>query len=243
MAACREQIVHNLSEIDSTRMVTQLSSRGVVATREKQTDGRWTVSVDSTDTKLALKLIDSRRLLHDDRQPLDDRSSVLASREEQRFKFERSLSREIEGTLGALDGVLDARVHLNLPPMDPLFGQPLSQNKGSASVLIIVGAEFKAQSSEVASIISGASGVPLDNVSVLLSHSSDEEVLAPQIEPTKAQLTAFPDERLIEGGVSCLILLGGLFAMRRAFQSRRGKVNFRLGEAATTLQTETAYDS
>jgi type III secretion protein J len=249
-SACREQVVHNLSEFDSTRMVTQLSGRGIAAFRDKQPDGRWTLSVDSSDTKEAFRLLDSRRLLRVERPALEDNNSMLASREEQRFRYERFLSREIEGTLAALDGVLDARVHLNLPPSDPLFGQPLSQSKGSASVLIIAGSDFKSQSSEIASIIGGASGIPLDNVSVLISISSSDDA-APASSQVSAPVPMPPiprelpagrfdmlwDERVLEGVISLLILTAGLLAMRRALRGR-GRMKIHVGEAATGVPGE-----
>lgn len=105
---------------------------------------------------------------------------MLSSREEQRFQFERALSRELESTLGALDGVFEARVHLNLPPIDPIFGQQLSPTKGTASVLLLVGADFSAHLTEISSMVAGASGIPIGGVSVLVSQSKELAALPPE---------------------------------------------------------------
>ncbi|NDC37691.1 MAG: hypothetical protein EBZ48_06520 [Proteobacteria bacterium] len=201
LTGCREQILHNLSEIDVTRIASRLESQGIAAERERQPDGRWTILVNREDSSRAVQLIESHRLLREDRGPQDAKSSMLASREDQRFHYERSLSRELESTLGTLDGVLEARVHLNLPPLDPIFGQPLAQTKGSASVLVIVGSGFVAQSAEIAGMISGASGISVDGISVLISRSKDP-VYQPDLEVSAAAAqdvasTKVPDPKAV----------------------------------------------
>lgn len=210
-SACREQILHNLSELDVTRIESRLENQGISATRERQTDGRWTISVYSEDSSRAIQLIQAHRLLREERSADDGKSSMLASREDQRFHYERSLSRELEATLGTLEGVLEARVHLNLPPMDPIFDQPLAKTPGTASVLLIVGSEFRAQSSEVAAMISGASGIPVERVAVLFSKPT-----APT-SPSRADLVVPPLEQGSEPPSSVLSGLSG-WAVRRSPQ-------------------------
>ena len=114
----------------------------------------------------------------------------MSSREQQRFQFERSLSSSIETTLSALDGVLDVRVHLNLPVSDPLFGKPVnSQDKGSASVLLITGSVFPNSNEQIASLVAGASGISSKNVSVLISVKNKEKA---------ENVFTVPSERIFE---------------------------------------------
>ncbi len=244
VVGCQEQLLHNLSESDLTRIVSRLEAQGVKAVRERQPDGRWTISVHSDDVSKALKLIDTQRLLRTDRTSGDQKSSMLSSREEQRFQFERALSRELESTLGALDGVFEARVHLNLPPIDPIFGQQLSPTKGTASVLLLVGPEFSAHLTEISSMVAGASGIPIGGVSVLVSQSKEltevtteqselglKSIPNPEVNHHPGMVSRITFQRAGEIVISLLILGMGTWALIRS-RRKRGII-----DGATNLQT------
>lgn len=172
-AGCKELIVHNLSEPELHRILTRLRDVNIDAQRERQPDGTWAVSVETSDTMKALQYLESTHTFHAARDDHAKKSSVLSSREEQRFDFERGLSKEIETTLLSVDGVLDARVHLNLPPVDPLFGQPITKGTASASVLLVIAAPFELDRTQVAQLVSGASGIDLKGVSVLITRQNE----------------------------------------------------------------------
>lgn len=88
-------------------------------------------------------------------------------RDEQRLKLQRSVAANLEQTLYTLDGVREARVHINLPERDPLLGREITP--GSASVLIIFEGSKSINKEDVAQLVSGAAGIPLGSVSVLCS--------------------------------------------------------------------------
>jgi type III secretory pathway lipoprotein EscJ len=76
----------------------------------------------------------------------------------------------IEDSLNAMSGVLEARVHLNLPETDPLFGTR-KQDAGSGSVLLVVDGRYLAKDEEVSGLVSGAAGIPATRVTVLKSQA------------------------------------------------------------------------
>lgn len=172
LSGCREQIVHNLSEIDANRLVTKLHDSSLNGDKEKQADGKWSISVPSDETIRALKLLNDSRILRSENQKAIEKSSVISSREDQRFHYERSLSQEIEATLSSVPGVLEARVHLNIPPVDPLFGRSLGQG-GTASVLLVTDSSLTTTKDEIAGLVAGASGIKSDAISVLFSRSAE----------------------------------------------------------------------
>ncbi|RMG40807.1 MAG: hypothetical protein D6719_09930 [Candidatus Dadabacteria bacterium] len=178
VCGCKQEIVHNLNEAQANRLITRLDSAGIKAEKINQPDGRWALSVATDDSVKALRYLDRSRMMPV--QPAENLSAnMISSREEQRFFYERSLSREIEKTLKAIDGVLDARVHLNLPPRDPLFGQPLFKEfKASASVMLVADDHFSIAAEELAALVSGASGVSTDAVKVLVSHAAGNIALS-----------------------------------------------------------------
>jgi hypothetical protein len=157
---------------------------------------------------------------------------MIPSREEQRFRYERSVALSIEESLSALPGVLDARVHLNLPDDDPLFGDA-ARKGGSGSVLLVVEHGFAASDEEVSALVGGAAGLPREVVRVLKSKTvegralpSEESARAPVPPPQGASISpvVWPIAMTLVGG-SALIGLGMRGGMRflRARSKRRVK--------------------
>ncbi|NMC64255.1 MAG: hypothetical protein GYA55_13915 [SAR324 cluster bacterium] len=172
LIGCKEDIIHNLSEVSANKLVSRLNQGQILAEKKKQADGKWSVSVKETDALTALQFLDKGRFLREENETSHAKASVMSPREEQRFSFERSLSREIETTLTGIDGVLYARVHLNLPQQDPLFANRSRDNQSSASVFLLVDRQFAQQKEEIAGLVSGASGIEAATISVLLSKRS-----------------------------------------------------------------------
>jgi len=193
LAACQEQILHNLSETEVNKILTRLDEISVAAEKVKQPDGSWGLSVPKADALKAIKYLNETRILPESGTALSERPSMITSREEQRFRYERAISREIELTLANIPGVLEARVHLNLPVVDPLFGQPLGNQRGTGSVLLVV-RDSSLSREQIAALVSGASGIPSDGVSVLFS-----QALPPQPEQVKTiAVPSRPTTRLVD---------------------------------------------
>ncbi len=205
LVGCKEQIVHNLSEIDANKLVTRLHDANIDGEKEKQADGKWSISVPSDESIKALKLLNDSRILRSENSRPIEKASVISSREDQRFHYERSLSQEIESTLASVPGVLEARVHLNIPPVDPLFGKPVGQG-GSASVLLVTDSTLTTTKEEVAGLVSGASGIKADSISVLFSRSVDEVKV--QSEVTEKSTTIANEE--VHGEIATLPKRSGM---------------------------------
>jgi type III secretion protein J len=171
LSACKEQIVHNLSEAEANRYLTKLQEIHIDASKVRQADARWAIAVESESALAAVKYLEEARLFREQRSA-HDKSALVSSREDQRFQYERAISIEIENTLNGIEGVLDARVHLNLPQVDPIFGQPLPGAKGSGSVLMITRGALGSSKEEIAALVSGASGIEQARISVLVSNTA-----------------------------------------------------------------------
>jgi len=171
-SGCKEQIIHDLSETEVNKIITRLGAIHIRPEKIRQPDGRWAISVNQSDVYGAISYLDNSRMLNRGANSLYKKDSLTASREERRFRFERALSQEIETTLTGMSGVLEARVHLNLAPVDPLFGRPFdSDNSGSGSVLLVVGPDYNFPDERVAALVAGASGIGPDLISVLVNRA------------------------------------------------------------------------
>ncbi|MCB0317388.1 MAG: hypothetical protein KDD56_01430 [Bdellovibrionales bacterium] len=162
--------MHNLNEFEVNRLITSLHEISIDAEKIRQADGKWTLKVASSSKLDALNYLNQLRIFKRNNEIEISPPTVMSTREQQRFQYERSLSLSLENTLKTLDGVLDARVHLNLPVIDPLFGKITDQNEnGTASILLIANLEFQNSEKEIASLLSGAAGIPINKISVLIS--------------------------------------------------------------------------
>lgn len=197
---CREQIVHDLSEREANSVISQLSMARLDALKVRQADGRWAISIDKDEMIPALSYIETRRVLSTrDAASASSKGGMIPSREEQWFRYERSVALSIEESLSALPGVLDARVHVNLPDDDPLFGDS-ARRGGSASVLLVVDQRFGADDAEVAALVGGAAGLQRDVVRVLKSETIDRNV------PEVVKKPAASPSSLVEGATSSATL-------------------------------------
>ena len=189
LLGCNEEIIHNLSEPQANKLLTGLHSAQIEATKVRQPDGQWALSVRGQDTIAAIKYLDDSRVFRSEKRTSKERGGLISSREDERFEHERSMSSSIEQTLFAIRGVLDARVHLNLPVRDPLFGKQVdSLAKGTGSVLLIVDSSYATEEEGVRGIVSGASGVDFDAIAVLINESKSRKNLVNETKPLQSDL-------------------------------------------------------
>lgn len=173
LAGCDEQIIHDLGEAEANRVVSRLSVAALDAHKVQQSDGRWAVAVPEDSILPALTFLESNRVLAPRSQSSSgSKGGLVPSRQEQWFRYERAMAQSIEESLAAVAGVLEARVHVNLPENDPLFGAK-KRDGGSGSVLLLIDASYGASNEEVSALVAGAAGIAAERVTVLKS-------LAPQ---------------------------------------------------------------
>lgn len=184
---CDERILHSLTETDANRMLTQLYAQGIEAKKEQQPDGSWALSVSASRVPQALNALQDARLLPNVDRGTKESSSLVPTRADERLRLERSLSSAIESTLASIPGVLEARVHLNLPPTDPLFGTPLKGAQGSASVLAVLDEGIVLEGQQLAALVSGASGVEAERVAVMFTTRAQRIVPATAVPAPTAQ--------------------------------------------------------
>ena len=190
ITGCKEKLVHDLAENDANKLMAQLYAVNAEPRKIQQSDGKWTIAVPEDQASWVMKYLDEARVMRE-ASPIEP-ASVMSGRDEQRFKYERALSREIEYTLASLDKVLQVRVHLNLPARDPMFGRKISEDeRGSASVLLVVAKDFSASDTEISKLVAGASGIEAKEVSVLINRS-DIAALMPAVPAVEEPVATKP---------------------------------------------------
>jgi type III secretion protein J len=171
-------VAAGLDDGDANQVVVTLTRANVDAQKEVDpaSDGRFRVLVQRDETARAIQTLRDEGLPRS-RTPgvLDamDKGALVPSRAAEHAQLVAGLAGDLERTLESVDGVLHARVHLNVADPDPLRGA--LPPKATASVLIEHrGSAPPIAGTEVQRLVAG--GVPAlaaaDVAVVLVPHSS-----------------------------------------------------------------------
>jgi type III secretory pathway lipoprotein EscJ len=194
-AACKQEVLHDLSEVEANSLVARLHTVSIEARKEKQANGSWTLLVNDAEVQKTLLFLSKARLLETSVIDIPDSQNGLFSQDSRgSFRHQKWVSEEIRQTLRSLPGVLDARVHLYLPKQDSLFGSA-KKGHGSGSVLLIVEPESSLVNEEVAHLVAGAAGLQHSEVAVLQTVDRQE------FRQKRREEANENTEKIIEGGV------------------------------------------
>ncbi len=187
VCGCTEQILHDLTEAEANRIVSRLQGAELTAQKVLQSDGRWAISLPERQASAGLRYLEDHRVVSSQRSDNFSfaKGGLIPSREEQRFRYERALAAAIEESLQAVKGVLEARVHLNLPQSDSIFGERGEKVLGSSAVLLLVDDRFNTEERDIARLVAGAAGLQVERISVLRSVTNAVSVRLTSAEPVQ----------------------------------------------------------
>jgi type III secretion protein J len=189
LAACRVDVLHGMPETQANSIVAVLQQHGIAAgkTVANPEANTWSVSVPKKATARAWAVLAEYKLPKDQERGFRDvfgKNALVTTPMEERALYIEALQGEIARTLEAVDGIIDARVHLVLPDRD-LSGELLGTPK--ASVVIEYQTSNKGlvpiQTPEVQQMVSHAvDGLAPQSVSVVQKPAS---IAAPTVEQTR----------------------------------------------------------
>lgn len=139
LSACAVPVAAGLEEGDANRVVVALDHAGIDAAKEADpgVEGRFRVTVAHDDASRALVTMADEQLPRAKSRGLleaADRGQLVPSQAAEHAQLVAGLSGELERTFSNVEGVLAARVHMNLPARDGLRDGPIP--KATASVLV-----------------------------------------------------------------------------------------------------------
>jgi type III secretion protein J len=139
LTGCGVPVAAGLEEPEANRVVVSLDRADVAATKEVDpaSEGRFRVRVARDDVARALGA------MHDEGLPrphppgvLDamGKGALVPSQAAEHARYAAGLAGDLERTMEGVEGVVSARVHLNLPPPEPLCDHPPA--RATAGVLL-----------------------------------------------------------------------------------------------------------
>ncbi|GAC1351542.1 MAG: hypothetical protein NVSMB1_05570 [Polyangiales bacterium] len=141
LPSCSREVASGLEESEANRGVVSLSRVGIDAekTADLAIDGRFRLVVPREEATAAITVLASDEIPRARPLPLRD-PGMIASPEADRTARIAATGAQIERTLASIENVLDARVHLDVPVLDPLLAAMGANSDktphASASVLI-----------------------------------------------------------------------------------------------------------
>jgi type III secretion protein J len=139
LAACAVPVAGGLDETDANRIVVALDHSAIDATKEADPtiEGKYRVLVARDDAARALEAMHREDLPRPHAAGVMDaldKGALVPSTAQEHAQIVAGMAGDLSRTLEGVDGVLSARVHLNVATPDPLrLGPP---PKTTASVLV-----------------------------------------------------------------------------------------------------------
>jgi type III secretion protein J len=140
LAGCADEpLLHDLAERQANEVLVALDEEGVTASKTRQdgAEAGWTVTVSRGEAGKAHRALAARQLPRGRPQGLGEvfaQGGMVPTPVEERARWLHALSGELARSVEALDGVVEARVHLGLPAEDPL--RPGARPSPRAAVLV-----------------------------------------------------------------------------------------------------------
>lgn len=173
--ACSVPVAGQLDEGEATEAVVALEKAGVAAEKERdpEHEGSYRVVVSRDDAATALRVLAAEGLPPEAAPGVLDalgKGSLVPSRLAEHVKVVAGTSGELERSLRALDGVVSARVHLAVPPRDPLV---LGEQAPPATASVLIrhqGPTPPLAAYDVQRLVAGAvPGLDPKNVSIVMA--------------------------------------------------------------------------
>ena len=218
LAGCTVPVAAGLDENDANRILLALDRAKVDAVKEIDpgAEGKFRVLVPRDDAAHALGAMRDEELPRP--RPagvLDsmDKGALVPSRAAEHAQMVAGLAGDLERTLESIDGVLAARVHLNVPSPDPL--RDVAPPKTTASVLLEHrGSTPPITSESIQRLVSGGvGGLAIQDVAVVLvSRASPPSSASAQLAHVGPIAVAPASVRALQGGLVGLVALVAILA-------------------------------
>jgi len=141
LAGCESEIQHGLNEKDANEIRVVLSQQSIPSEKKLEEGGQsttWAILVPKGEVNRATELLVANHLPPDHQAGLAQtyaQPSMVPTETEQKARFIGALQGELAQTLESVDGVLSARVNVNIPQQNDLE-DPSKRPPTSASVVV-----------------------------------------------------------------------------------------------------------
>lgn len=175
LAACGKEELHgDLVENQANDMTSVLLNAGIDAEKKPGEKGKFAVYVNQSDFARAVEILRANGLPREEYASLCtvfQKGTYNSSKEEEHARFICALQQELTNTISQIDGVVEARVHLNIPMKDTLM-QDTTPPSASVLVKYRPGFDLSSKTGQIKTLVqNGVAGLAPDNISVMMERS------------------------------------------------------------------------
>jgi type III secretion protein J len=218
MAGCSAPVAGALDDAEANRVMVALDRASVDATKEPDptVEGKWRVEVAREDVPHALVVMRDEELPRVGPAGVLDavgKGSLVPSEAAEHAQLVAGMGGDLERSLEGIDGVLSARVHLNVPTPSPL--RDLAPPRGSASVLLEHrGSTPPISADSVQRLVAGgvAGLLPTDVAVVMISRPAPAAAGGSELGHVGPIAVARRSVRVLQGALVGLVALVALLA-------------------------------
>jgi type III secretion protein J len=171
LAGCKVDLHTNLSEDEANEIVAILLESGIRAEKTATGEDKVSVRIDDSDMLAAVNLLKHSGYPKKQRDSIGTifkKTGIMSSPFEERVRFIYALSQELSETLGEIDGVNTARVHIVLPDT-PELGATVMPSSAAVFIKHRAGLDLDFLTPQIKRLVSNAiEGMSYDKVSVVL---------------------------------------------------------------------------
>jgi type III secretion protein J len=219
LAGCAVPVSGALDDNEANRVVVALDRASIDATKEPDpsSEGRWRVLVPRDDVARALSTMREEELPRPTPPGVLDavaKGALVPSEAAEHAQLVAGIAGDLERSLEGIDGVLSARIHLNVPAPSPL--RDTVPPRGSASVLVAhLGSTPPISADSVQRLVAGgvAGLLPTDVAVVMVSRAAPARPAADtglgHVGPIAVARTSL---RLLQGALVALVALVAVLA-------------------------------
>jgi type III secretion protein J len=218
LAGCSAPVAAALDDSEASRVVVALERANIDSTKEPDpaSEGKWRVDVGRDDVPRALVVMREEELPRTAPAGVLDalgKGSLVPSEAAEHAQLVAGTAGDLERSLEDIDGILRARVHLNVPSPSPL--RDLVSPRGSASVLVEYRGSTPPLSAEsVQRLVAGgvAGLLPGDVAVVMISRPAPAAVAAGELGHVGPIAVARRSLRELQGALVGLVALVAILA-------------------------------
>lgn len=119
LAGCGQAALFDqISESDANEMLSVLGKAGIAAQKSQRSADGWRVHVAPSDVSLSLEMLNSAGLPRERYKSIGElfpKEGLVSTPVEEHMRATYAISQELSRTVANIDGVITARVHLNIP--------------------------------------------------------------------------------------------------------------------------------
>ncbi len=219
MAGCKMPLYSGLPEKDANEMLALLLEHGLDAAKEPGEKGTWNLTVEKADLVAGMELLKARampRVKYGSLGQVFRKEGIISTPLEERARFMYALSQELGGTIAAIDGVLDARVHIVLPEQDSL-GEKLSPSSSAVFIRHRADVDMQGQVHQIKKLMENSvRGLKYEVISVFLFPAQAEQPSGAHARPRQGMGPEFLTAAALAGVfAAATAVLAVLFWRRR----------------------------